>query len=258
MPDEWSDVFISYNAAADADIGTRLLAGFSDAGLRCWIYTVHTLHGSPHDETTDAIIRDCRLFVGVFSCSYFLHNNCVQELATARGRVAREHEDTQLGTTQRLILTGVLVDDDVRGLVRRALERLPYAPRILLSGAANVQRTSAPLERDPRSPLERASGQLDFNGWVTTLAQQLERHAPTKLKPPPPQALSVARTADGRLVTIAARIDHPQSAEVRHELNKHFTSTSPMGTWVVPYETYLEIVIPLLEALCGRGCCPLV
>lgn len=63
-------------------------------------------------------------------------------------------------------------------------------------------------------------------------------------------------TPDGRVVTIRVRRKHPKSAPVRRCLVERFGHQGGVGYWELNREDYEEELMPKLDRMCGKGCCP--
>ena len=225
---KYGDVFISF-AEEDLDQATLLRNALERVGLRTWMFTKNAKYGDDAWVDSDAALRDS-LYVVFIVSEYFIRSpHCNDEVKSARG-----FEKESLARLKRF--TAIVIDESKYGdepfwLFFSSKVRAEYGHRL------------------------NADEAMDF---AAKLEAQI--HESLVVEGPPAEAPSAAVlaswTPDRTAATVRVAKEHPQAKEVRACLIDLLGIQGGDGVWPIMSTRYLSHVVPALEAICGKGCCP--
>lgn len=217
------DVFISF-AEQDVDQAVLIKSALERRGITVWIFKADERGGNivPHIVSK---LREARWIVFLLSRHSVDSYYCQLE-ATHAFHLCREVSST--------VVIPVLIDDLSDDDLRRSYI-FNYFP-----DAWRFERRRALTEEDALELARKIADTLPNDG---------------KVEPQPPVILTTW-IADQSAVSIRIAKDHPRWQEARDCLIQKIRTPATDGSWLQSRHAYETRVVPALERILGRGCCP--
>lgn len=226
------DVFISF-AEEDAAHAELLQQALTDAGLNAWVFTRDDRNGKVWDRALGGLWKS-KAIVFVISRYFLASQPCKMEVERA---FAFKHDD---GSALQIVTAVVIDNCEFKGPV-------PSDYWMFFSGERHTNH-GRPLNAEERATFAR------------NLARDVQEISPSERVDDTPQvtvpAILTHWSADHDAVTIRVAKEHPRSRDVRECLIHKLRLPSADGSWVQSRESYVSDVVPALETILGRGCCP--
>jgi TIR domain len=227
-----SDVFISF-AEEDADQAESLQQAFARAGVKAWTFKRETRTG-PVLSLAVNVLRKSKAVVFIISEHFLKSPFCNAEVGHAYHYKLHDRSPLE-------IVTAVVVD-------KCNFDGSSPSDFWTLFGHHRCIKHQRPLT------------QAEADDFARNVAEEIRSLSPeivpVTVPAVPPPAILTYWNADRKAVTIRIAKDHPRSHEVRECLIQKLRMPSADGSWLESRERYSRDVVPALETILGRGCCP--
>lgn len=228
------DVFISVSEE-NLNEGIRLKKALESEKLTSWIYSSKTELGSWTEIIAKTILNSKYVFF-IISKSFMKSKPCnieIQYTITAL-----------LGENGPSGLSGMIIDN----------VELPDVTKIQLGAFELKMLRKVPTDEELQDISKNIANYLKTHSTLSKPRENSAKVTPGASSDPSP--ILTSWSPDGQFVTIRIVRNHPSLDSVRRSLVKLFGRGGGDDSWLARRSTYENIIVPEMEKICGKDCCP--